>query len=210
MVHNQRVQFLGELLGRLLELLNWVDWIVLLLVLGHAVGGLARGLIFGALDLVGLALSLWIATVGQHPAAAVMQQFADVSQPIATLVGYVGLLTLTQLGFSAATHLLLRISLPIRLVLLPLSCLDKLLGLLPGTIKGLLWAGMIILPLATLSLSEPISDAIEDSVFARPVLSVVAQGTRGREWLLGAGQTETLSPLLAPNGSSEPLRNTLP
>jgi uncharacterized protein YkwD/uncharacterized membrane protein required for colicin V production len=150
--------------------MNIVD-IALLVIIGTlAVMGLRRGLIMGALDLLGIAAGLVIASLYYQHLIDPLIDFG-LSRETAAIVAFVVLNIVALTIASAITGFIFQ----------PLSRLpwpfffrwgDSILGIIPGAIKGLALAAVIVLPLAFLQRPQIVSDAVRASRFAEPLVGV--------------------------------------
>jgi len=174
----------------LLAQLNWVDWAVILLVLAYAVAGVARGLLWGSLDLAGGVATLAVAALGYRYAADLIQRVADVPRMLATIVGFLALTVLAQIVYAALVHGLLG---PRRPLPEPLATLDRALGAVPGLVKGALLVTFILLPFALFPLVPSVSAAIELSALASRMVAAVVATTPEVEALMGRDLGESLS-----------------
>jgi uncharacterized protein YkwD/uncharacterized membrane protein required for colicin V production len=185
--------------------LTWLDWAVILALLAFVAAGMGRGFLLGALDLAGMVVSLGVAVLGYRQLAPLLMQYLGLSEAIATLGAFLALAVLANTIFAAVINALARVLGPILLLLGPLAILDRLLGAIPGLVKGLLVVTLALLPFALLPLAPPLSAAIERSTVASRLavaavdLAPAAESVLGRE--LGRGLA-----FLAPPQTEEGLR----
>jgi len=150
--------------------LNVVDIVIITLVGALAVLGLRRGFFLGALDLVGVALALIVAGLYYHrlvdPIAA-----RGLSRSTAAILAFAALNIATLAVMSLLTRILF---LPLRRLPwpTPIRWADGLLGLVPGAIKGLAIAAVLVLPLSFLQRPPQLSQEIRASRFARPLVTL--------------------------------------
>lgn len=142
--------------------LNPLDWALLAIVLLGAWGGTRRGFVAGALSLATLAASLAIAFAADRPAAAWLnEQLPDLQEwtlPLAFLL----LFTLSYILLGALARALIRAA-PAR----PhLHRLDRLLGVLPGAVNGLITAAVVAVLLLAVPFSNTVATLARDSVLA--------------------------------------------
>ncbi|HEX2186478.1 MAG TPA: CvpA family protein, partial [Chloroflexota bacterium] len=123
--------------------LTWVDWAVLLTVIAFTVGGMGRGFVAGALDLLSIVATLGIALLGYRQGAELLLGVVSMPSAVANLSAFLGLLLLGQAAYSIVANLLLGL---VRPLLWPLAPLDRALGAIPGAIKGVAAAALALLP----------------------------------------------------------------
>lgn len=134
--------------------LSPLDYLLLITLGVFALDGLRRGLVLGALELVGIGLTL-AAAVSLYPfVGTLLTEQVELPGPIANVVAF---LTLVALGAGLTTLVgaLVRSAVrPVMATLPPVRLLDAFGGLAPGFVKGavviaLFAAGIRALPMAT-------------------------------------------------------------
>lgn len=151
--------------------LNWVDIVLVLVILASALAGLQRGLIRGALDLVAVVISLLVASYGYHRVADLLSSRIAMSDVVANIIAFVILLVVVQLAFSL---LILGPLTPMiwSIRRIPVSKeIDGFLGVIPGAIKGLVLAAAIALVLVLTPLGSSFDQPIGQSKVAAQLLS---------------------------------------
>jgi uncharacterized membrane protein required for colicin V production len=187
---------------------NWLDWIIVLLLLIGAVEGTRRGLLLGTLDLLGAAVGVAVAVIVERPfgdeiaarvpgipAAAVhLGAFLVVLIMVQMLIGS----TLGRATFAAARGLDRS----------PLGCVDRLLGLAPGLIRGLIIITLVLLPFALVPILPAVSDGIEQSSLANRLVAGALQLMPPIEARLGQDLQGGLPGLVVapPEAESETMR----
>jgi uncharacterized protein YkwD len=154
-----------------LRALNWLDWVILGLLLISALEGMRRGLLLGALDLFAAAVALGVAIVGERPLGEWIDGvLPSVSSALAHLAAFLFLLVLVQVLISATLG---RIVLTIARFIAggPLGFVDRLLGAGPGLVRGGITITLFLLPFALLPLLPSVSQAIEQSSLADRMVS---------------------------------------
>jgi uncharacterized membrane protein required for colicin V production len=148
---------------------NVIDLAIISLVGLLAVLGLRRGFVFGTLDLLGVVAALAIAAFNYR---ALIDPLVDrgLSRATAAAVAFVALNIAAQAVVGLITGVLLR---PLRRVPWPwpVKWSDSVLGLIPGAIKGLAIAAIVILPLAFLQRPVVLSEAVRSSRMADPLIA---------------------------------------
>jgi uncharacterized membrane protein required for colicin V production len=125
-----------------------LDLAVTVVVAAFAVFGFARGFVRGLLDLLLLAAALSLAIRFHRPFAGVLAE-GGLERGLAPVVGFVAMF----LGVMLLGGLALRAALaPARAFPwpTPLPFLNRLLGLAPGIVKGIVAAGFLLAPLSAL------------------------------------------------------------
>ena len=149
--------------------MNIVDVVILVIVGLFAVGGMRRGFLLGLVDLVVFGLSIIVAA---HLGGSVGEPLRERGIPIVLANGaglvIAGVVSLAVIGFAA------------RVLLAPLGALgagtplgwaNGVLGLLPGALRGLAVAALLVLLVSALppELEQPVS--LRKSILARPILN---------------------------------------
>jgi membrane protein required for colicin V production len=148
--------------------MNAVDLVILVVVGLFAVGGLRRGFLFGLVDLVGFGLSI-IAAARLGPSVAEPLRDRGIPAELAIGAGFViaGVVSLTVIGLAARVLLA-----PLALLGAgtPLGWANSVLGLLPGALRGLAIAALLVLLLSALPPELEPRDALRESRLAQPIL----------------------------------------
>jgi uncharacterized membrane protein required for colicin V production len=147
---------------------NIVDVVILVIVGLFAVGGMRRGFLLGLVDLVVFGLSLIVAA---HLARSVGEPLRERGIPIELANGagliIVGVVSLAIIGFAA------------RVLLAPLGALgagtplgwaNGVLGFLPGALRGLAVAALLVLLVSALPPELEQRVSLQGSMLARPIL----------------------------------------
>jgi uncharacterized membrane protein required for colicin V production len=182
----------------LLQQLNWIDWAILLILLAYIFFGVQRGFVMGALDLVGMVVSLGAGIIGYRQAAALILQYVQLPRAVATLGAFLVIVLIALGAYSALVNLLFRFSRPIRTLLGPFAAIDHLLGSIPGVIKGLIFATLALLPFALFPLVPQVAAAIERSTVGSRLVVVAVDGAPRLDGLMGRELSDGLSFLTPP------------
>jgi uncharacterized membrane protein required for colicin V production len=150
--------------------INPVDVGILIIVGISAVAGLRRGFLLGLIDLVGFALALVVAARLTDSVAAPLREWG-IGEPLASgaafiiaavvslaVIGLAGRVILSPLGAISATT--------------PLGWVNSVLGLLPGALRGLLIAALLVLLLTALPTEFGLSRPLATSRLAPPTAAV--------------------------------------
>lgn len=182
----------------ILQELNWVDWVVLLILAGYALAGVQRGFLIGILDLAGVAISLGAAVLGYRQVADLILRVAQVPSAIVFIGAFLGIVILVEVLFSALVRLLFRLSSPLLFALGPFSFLDRVLGVLPGLVKGLIFSALLLLPFALFPLVPQISAGIERSTLGSRLVAYTVNAAPDVDAFLGQPLSEGLGFLAPP------------
>ena len=147
--------------------MNIADVVILVVVGLFAVGGMRRGFLLGLVDLVVFGLSIIVAA---HLARSVGEPLQERGIPIELANGaglvIVGVVSLAVIGLAA------------RALLAPLGALgagtplgwaNGVLGLLPGALRGLAVAALLVLLVSALHPELEQRDSLRGSMLARPI-----------------------------------------
>lgn len=177
---------------------NWIDWAVVAVLLLNVWLGLRRGFTMGALDLVGMAVSLGAAVLGYRQVADWILGIAGIPRSIAILGSFLGLVLVAQLIYSAIVNFMFHVTRPLRLMLGPLALMDRFLGAIPGAAKGFIFATLFLLPFALFPLVPQISAAVERSTLASRLVVAAVEAAPRLESLMGREINEGLAFLTPP------------
>ena len=149
-----------------LNQLNWLDWTILLLLAVSALEGTRRGLLQGTLDLVAAAVALIVAMLVERPLGdAVAARVTVVPAALVHLGAFLAVLIVVQMVIGATLGRLI-LALARGIEASPLGCADRLLGLVPGLARGLIFVTLFLLPFALVPLLPAVSAGIEQSWLA--------------------------------------------
>lgn len=153
--------------------MNVVDVVILAVIGLFAVGGMRRGFVLGLVDLVAFGLSIVVAA---RLAGAVAEPLRERGIPadLATGAGFVivGVISLAVTGFAARMLLA-----PLGIIGAgsPLSWANGVLGLLPGAIRGLAVAALLVMFLNALPPELGLRDPLRDARLAQPIADTGAR-----------------------------------
>ena len=165
--------------------LNWLDWVVILLLVIGALDGIRRGLLLGALDLAAAAVGLAAAILLERPTGDWLSRLAPaVPSALAHLAAFLAVLVIVQVLLGATIGRLIA-ALVGALDRTPLGGVDRLLGLAPGVVRGVIIVTLFLLPFALVPLLPSVSQAIEQSTLADRLVGTALQVTPLVEARLG-------------------------
>jgi len=155
--------------------LNWLDIVLLVLLLIFALDGVRRGLLLGALDLLGAAAGFGVGIVVERPAGDWLSQtLPTLSPPLAHLAVFLAALVLVQMLIGASIGRLL-VAAVVAMSRTPLGGLDRLLGLAPGLVRGVITVTLFLLPFALVPWVPSISQGIEQSTLGNQLVGSALQ-----------------------------------
>jgi len=135
---------------------NWIDVAVLAIVFVAMLRGWERGFLAFSLDLLGLVLSFLAALRYYEPVATWFTVQFGVGPPFSKPLAFLVIASVIGLGLAMVVGALVRLLSP----LVRHNPVDRLLGIVPGGLNGLLIAAILL----TLAVTLPISRTLETSV----------------------------------------------
>ena len=193
MAHNHAVDT-----GYFVQHLNWVDWAVLLILLAYVAMGVRRGFVMGALDLIGMGISLGAAMLGYRALSGLVLQVLQLPRAVAILGSFLALVFVAQILYSILVNLLFRFGRPLFRLFGPLAMVDSGLGVIPGTAKGLIFTTLVLLPFALFPLVPQVSASVESSALGSKLVVAAVDAAPALESLMGRELNEGLSFLTPP------------
>jgi len=157
---------------------NWIDLIILAVLVIYVIDGVRRGLILGLLDLVSFTFSFFAAIQLYDLAAVILQINFNLPLGIANALGFL------FIGF--ASELLLSLSLRKLVVLIPFEWRTnkaiKVLGVLPALTNTVIISAFIL----TLFITLPIQGSIKNTILNSKLGGPLVRNTQGIEKQLNA------------------------
>jgi membrane protein required for colicin V production len=142
--------------------MNWLDYVLLTIMVVTAIVGIFKGFIKQALGLVAVVAGLILACLYYEQTAAVFQTF--VKNPlVSNFLGFVLIFVVVLIAGGILGHLLTKAMIG------PLALVNRLFGALFGFLKAVLICGILVFALVAFEIARP---ALETSVIAPPCLSV--------------------------------------
>ncbi|HKB54777.1 MAG TPA: CvpA family protein [Ramlibacter sp.] len=177
-----------------LSVMNAVDWALVAIVLLGAWGGWRRGFVTGILHLLVLAIAVAAAFLGYGQAAAWlhlrMGRYAEWAVPVA----FVLLFAIVYVVAEAVARSLIRATpRPVHL-----HVINRLLGLVPGAINGLIVATVAAVLLLTMPLFNRLTGLTRDSVLVTRLAEPAEWAESRLEPVFEAPIRRALQPLMVP------------
>jgi uncharacterized membrane protein required for colicin V production len=149
------------LLGRL----TWLDWILVLVVLGSVVQGIRRGFPRAVVDLIGSLIAVAIALAALPQATAWVLRYLPLAPIQAQLLALFGIVIVVRLFFSLALGLGFgsSVNLPARG---PGAIFSALGGALAGLAQGLIIAALALVPFVATPVLPEVTSEIDQSQLA--------------------------------------------
>jgi uncharacterized protein YkwD len=150
-----------------------VDGVVLALIGVAAWFGYRAGFVATMYSLASWILAVAAALAFAGPAATFIETLAGLPKPLAATIGFVVIIIVVEAFFSAVGYVAIR---PIVALVRrsALSAVDRILGIVPATIRALFIVAITILTIEALPISSEVKAAVEMSRTARLVNAEVA------------------------------------
>jgi uncharacterized protein YkwD len=154
--------------------LTALDLVFLLVVVWFTIGGMRRGFVLSAFDLVVLAATLVVATTEFHAAGTLIAQRLGWSSSVSDLVGFAGIILLGEIVRSIGAALIGGALAPIYGAVPLVRYVDQLAGLVAGAIRGALYFAIAIIAVEGLGLAPSLQNAAQESPISGRVVPAVA------------------------------------
>jgi uncharacterized protein YkwD len=185
---------------------NWIDILVLVIVIFYAIQGFSLGFLTAAVDLISFAISFLLGLSLYGFVAKLLVQLFSIPQGFANAIGFF----VVAVAFEIVFTLLIRIfitKLPLFHIqetnMVVTKTIGKFLGLLPGVLSGLLLSSFIL----SLIIALPFSIFLKHSVTNSKIGGVLVANTQGfsKSWqaVFGGAINDTLSFLTVEPKSNE-------
>ena len=150
---------------------NWIDLVIVLIILAEVLLGLRVGFLRGVLDLAMVVAGILAGAVGYRLVAEPLGRLLHIEGNAVNVLAFVLVVFVVQGLLSLLIGMPLRAVLAAIRTLPPARWLDSLLGILPGAGKGVLLASLLVVTLAVLPVGPRINSAFEQSVLGQALLS---------------------------------------
>ncbi|HET9014227.1 MAG TPA: CvpA family protein, partial [Thermomicrobiaceae bacterium] len=125
--------------------MNWIDLLIVVVVVLGALAGIRRGFLRGALDLVLVAVGLLAGAVAYRPAAALIGHFLHRSGVAINVLGFAAVALIVQGILSLVASVALGPPISLARAFPPVRWTDDIAGALPGLVKGAVIATLLVL-----------------------------------------------------------------
>lgn len=156
---------------------NWLDAVMVLIVVLGALAGVRRGFLRGTLDVVLVVIGLLAGAVGYHAAARLITSVADRSGVAVNIIAFAVVALIVQGILSIVASVTAGPVIGLVRGFSPVRRIDELLGVVPGVVKGLVVAALLVLAASLIPLGARADTALGDSRFAQDVLTRAASVT---------------------------------
>lgn len=146
--------------------MNWLDAVIIIVILFFVISGLRRGFLGGLLELIGIVLAVSISLFSYIPAGKLLEHLG-ISQVYSGALAFLIIFVITISIYFSFAEKLYRLAPRI----LRTSLINRIFGSLTGFIKGLLAAALLFTLIVALPLPFVTSEDIEKSNFTTPLLN---------------------------------------
>jgi len=169
--------------------MNWIDLVIILIIILYLLDGWRRGFILSVLELVGFAISIFLALRFYHPFGQLLSNELHFSIIFAKIIAFFLIWLVIEIIYTLGARYLYN-TLPegIRK-----SVVNKYFSFIPALIKGLIFLGIILTLLVALPISRHIKSAISGSLLGRPIVEKTAKIESNFENIFGGVANESLT-----------------
>lgn len=185
---------------------NWLDLVIVLIILAEALLGLRVGFLRGMLDLIMVVVGILAGAVGYRIVADPLVRLLHIEGSAVNVLAFVLVVFVVQGLLSLLVGMPLRAVLAAVRTVPPARWLDSALGILPGAGKGVLLASLLVVTLAVLPVGSRISNVFEKSGLGQTLLSRATLVTYRIQDLIGLD----IADFTAGNESDTDTDRTLP
>jgi len=177
--------------------LNWVDFIILIVLLYYAFEGYSAGFIASLLGLISFVASFIVGLKYYGAIAAILVKTFSIPQSFSSAIGFFVISFLTEI----IVGLVLRKFIGRKLI--NLNVTNRLLGILPGIFSGLVILTFLLTLIITLSLSVFLKNSVLQSFIGRELVGSTQGFEKELNSIFGGAVNETLNFLTVTPKSSE-------
>ncbi|CAN5170561.1 hypothetical protein BH23CHL1_BH23CHL1_04670 [soil metagenome] len=163
--------------------MNLLDLIILLVILAAALAGFRRGFILGVYELVLIGVGFFFAAATYRWIASQLERFLDFQAAILNIIAFIVAIMLFQFVASFTTGNIVRWSRRAIGFVPGVSIIDRIGGILPGLVHGLLLATLLVLPIGFFATPGAFGNQLSESRFAmnlyRESSNIVLQSVTG-------------------------------
>ena len=142
--------------------MNWLDYVLLAIIVVTAVVGIVKGFIRQVVGLVAVIAGLVLAVVYYEQMAHVFQTFVK-NQLVSNFLGFLLIFVIVLVAGAILGHLITKAMVG------PLAFVNRLFGAIFGLVKAVLICGILVFALVSFEVAKP---AVETSVLAPACLGV--------------------------------------
>jgi uncharacterized protein YkwD len=164
---------------------NWIDLVIVLIILVEVLLGLRVGFLRGVLDLAMVVAGILAGAAGYRIVAEPLGRLFHIEGNAVNVLAFVLVVFVVQGILSLVVAMPLRAVLAAIRTLPPARWLDALLGIVPGAGKGVLLASLLVVTAAVLPVGSRVNGAFEKSVLGQALLSRATMVTYRVQNLIG-------------------------
>jgi uncharacterized protein YkwD/uncharacterized membrane protein required for colicin V production len=146
--------------------MNLLDLIIVIVILSAALAGFLRGFILGVYELLLIGVGFLFAAATYRPIAGQLERFIDFQAAIMNILAFIVAIMLFQLIASFTTGNIVRWSRRAIGFVPGASIVDRIGGILPGLIHGLLLATLLVLPIGFFATPDRFQNQLAESRIA--------------------------------------------
>lgn len=146
--------------------MNLLDLIIVLIVLSTTIAGFRRGFVLEMYELILIAIGFIFAAATYRPVANQLDRVLDFRPEVLNIIAFVAAIMLLQVIASMTIRPIVVLSRRALGFVPGVSLIDRLGGLLPGFIHGVVLATLLVLPLGFFATPDSFRDKLEESRFA--------------------------------------------
>lgn len=151
--------------------MNLLDLIILLVVVAAAAAGFRRGFVLGVYELALIGVGFLFAAVTYRPIAGQLERFLDFQTAVLNIIAFILAIMLFQLIASFTTGNIIRWSRRAIGFVPGASLIDRIGGVLPGLVHGLLLATLLVLPIGYFATPSAFGNQLSESRFGMTLYS---------------------------------------
>jgi uncharacterized protein YkwD len=164
---------------------NWIDLVIVLIILVEVLLGLRVGFLRGVLDLAMVVAGILAGAADYRIVAEPLGRLFHIEGNAVNVLAFVLVVFVVQGILSLVVAMPLRAVLAAIRTLPPARWLDALLGIVPGAGKGVLLASLLVVTAAVLPVGSRVNGAFEKSVLGQALLSRATMVTYRVQNLIG-------------------------
>lgn len=167
--------------------LNWVDYLILIVLVFYAYGGYASGFVRAFLDLISFIVSFLIGLKFYGFIAGILVNEFSMSAGFSNAIGFLVITFVTEAILSILIRNFLSFDAPI------FKSLNKALGILPGILSGAILASFILIIVVALPTTTPVKRSVSSSRVGNFLLSNAQGWEKSINNVFGGAISETIN-----------------
>lgn len=149
--------------------MNFLDALVVLVVISAAVTGIRRGFVLGVYEIVLLIIGFIFAALTYRPVASLLDRVFDLQTAALNIIAFVVAILLFQMIASMTIGNIMRLTRRAFGFVPGVSTIDRIAGIVPGIVHGILLATLILLPIGYFTTLDSDRSALTESRLALPL-----------------------------------------